>query len=81
MHHFIKKQPHWAAALVAILAVSFYWFAWAADRYVSRATVVLESPQIATPELNFSSLIKGAAGHSDLLLLREHLLSTDMLKK
>ncbi|WMC09214.1 chain-length determining protein [Oceanimonas pelagia] len=81
MQHFIKKQPHWALALVAILAVSFYWFAWAADRYVSRATVVLESPQIAAPEFSFSSLIKGAGGHSDLLLLREHLLSTDMLKK
>ncbi|AEY02694.1 hypothetical protein GU3_14705 [Oceanimonas sp. GK1] len=81
MHHFIKKQPHWAAALVAILAVAFYWFAWAADRYVSRATVVLESPQIAAPEFSFSSLIKGTSGHSDLLLLREHLLSTDMLKK
>ncbi|NHI01621.1 chain-length determining protein [Oceanimonas sp. MB9] len=81
MHYFIKKQPHWAAALVAILAVAFYWFAWASDRYVSRATVVLESPQIAAPEFNFASLIRGGAGHSDLLLLREHLLSTDMLKK
>ncbi|GAA3712578.1 capsule polysaccharide transporter [Oceanisphaera sediminis] len=81
MNRFIKKQPHWALALAAIIAVSFYWFAWAADRYVSRATVVLESPQIAAPEFNFSSLLKGAGSHSDLLLLREHLLSTDMLNK
>lgn len=81
MQHFIKKQPHWVAALIAIVAVAFYWFAWAEDRYVSRATVVLESPQIAAPEFSFASLIKGSGGHGDLLLLREHLLSTDMLKK
>lgn len=81
MNRFIKKQPLWAFALVAILAVSFYWFVWAADRYVSRATVVLESPQIAAPEFSFASLIKGGGGHSDLLLLREHLLSVDMLNK
>lgn len=81
MNRFIKKQPLWAVALVAILAVSFYWFVWAADRYVSRATVVLESPQIAAPEFSFASLIKGGGGHSDLLLLREHLLSVDMLNK
>ena len=81
MKFFIKKQPHWALALAAIIAVSFYWFAWAADRYVSRATVVLESPQIAAPEFSFTSLIKGGGGHGDLLLLREHLLSVDMLNK
>ncbi|WP_319781504.1 chain-length determining protein [Oceanisphaera sp. IT1-181] len=81
MKHFVKRNPHWAVALIAIVAVAFYWFAWASDRYVSRATVVLESPQIAAPEFSFSSLIKGAGGHGDLLLLREHLLSVDMLKK
>lgn len=81
MNQFIKKQPLWALALVAILAVAFYWFVWASDRYVSRATVVLESPQIAAPEFSFSSLLTGGGGNGDLLLLREHLLSTDMLKK
>ncbi|GAA3528260.1 capsule polysaccharide export inner-membrane protein KpsE [Zobellella aerophila] len=67
--------------MLAIITVSFYWFAWAADRYVSRATVVLESPHIAAPELSFSSILKGGSSNSDLLLLREHLLSVDMLKK
>jgi len=81
MNRFIKRQPHWAAALLAILAVSAYWFFWAEDRYVSRATVVLESPQIAPPEISFSSMLTGAGGDSDLLLLREHLLSADMLKQ
>ncbi|WP_027962479.1 chain-length determining protein [Halomonas halodenitrificans] len=81
MKHFIKSQPHWAAALLAILLVSFYWFVWAEDRYLSRATVVLESPQIAQPDISFSSILTGASGDKDLLLLREYLLSVDMLKQ
>lgn len=78
---FVKKSPQWALAVIAILLVSFYWFVIAEERYVSRATVVLESPQVATPELSLSSLIGGGAGNTaDLLLLREHLLSVDMLR-
>ncbi|GAB2719019.1 chain-length determining protein [Halomonas garicola] len=81
MKGFIKSQPHWAAALFAILLVSLYWFLWAEDRYLSRATVVLESPQIAQPDISFSSILTGASGDKDLLLLREYLLSVDMLKE
>jgi len=81
MKGFIKSQPHWAAALFAILLVSLYWFLWAEDRYLSRATVVLESPQIAQPDISFSSILTGASGSKDLLLLREYLLSVDMLKE
>lgn len=81
MTGFIKRNPHWALALISIVVVSFYWLAWAEDRYVSRATVVLESPQIAQPELSFSSLLTGSKNDSDLLLLREYLLSVDMLKQ
>ncbi|MBF7051774.1 chain-length determining protein [Halomonas sp. KAO] len=81
MKHFIKTQPHWAAALLAILLVSFYWFIWAEDRYLSRATVVLESPQIAQPDISFSSILTGGSGDKGLLLLREYLLSVDMLKQ
>lgn len=78
---FVKRSPQWAIAFIAILLVSFYWFVWAQERYVSRATVVLESPQVATPELSLSSLMGGGAGNTaDLLLLREHLLSVDMLR-
>lgn len=81
MKSFIKSQPHWALAILAIVLVSAYWFVWAEERYVSRATVVLESPQIAAPEISFSSIMTGATGDKDLLLLREHLLSVDMLKR
>ncbi|MCS2609131.1 chain-length determining protein [Halomonas dongshanensis] len=80
---FVKQSPHWAVAILAILLVSFYWFIWAQDRYVSRATVVLETPQVATPEISFASLMgSGGGGNThDLLLLREHLLSVDMLRR
>ncbi|MDN6321910.1 MAG: chain-length determining protein [Halomonas sp.] len=82
LRRFVKKSPHWAVAIAAILLVSFYWFVWAQDRYVSRATVVLESPQVATPEFSLSSLMGGGSGNTqDLLLLREHLLSVDMLRR
>lgn len=81
MKQFIKSQPQWAIALAAILLVALYWSVWAEDRYVSRATVVLESPQIAQPDISFSSILTGGSGDSDLLLLREHLLSVDMLKR
>lgn len=82
MQQFLRKSPHWALALLAIVLVSFYWFVIAEERYVSRATVVLESPQVASPEISFASLIGGGAGNTqDLLLLREHLLSVDMLKR
>lgn len=82
LRRFITKSPHWAIALLAILLVSFYWFVWAEERYVSRATVVLDSPQVAAPEFSLSSLMgSGGGGNThDLLLLREHLLSVDMLR-
>ncbi|WP_252107362.1 MULTISPECIES: chain-length determining protein [unclassified Halomonas] len=80
---FVKRSPHWALAILAIILVTFYWFVWAQDRFVSRATVVLDSPQVATPEISFASLMGGGGGGNthDLLLLREHLLSVDMLRQ
>ncbi|MGM0695012.1 MAG: chain-length determining protein [Pseudomonadota bacterium] len=81
MKSFIKTHPHWAVAILAIILVSGYWFLVAEERYLSRASVVLESPQIAEPDVSFSSMLSGASGDKDLLLLREHLLSVDMLQR
>ncbi|MGP9497503.1 MULTISPECIES: chain-length determining protein [unclassified Halomonas] len=82
VRRFFTQHPQWATALVAILLVSFYWFVWAQSRYVSSATVVLESPQVAAPEISFASIMGGGGSGNthDLLLLREHLLSVDMLR-
>jgi capsular polysaccharide transport system permease protein len=73
----------WWYAIALLIAVNVYWSGIATDRYVSKAHVVLQSPDIAPPELSFSSMLSGPAGSNtaDLLLLREHLISMDMLKK
>ncbi|WP_251978365.1 chain-length determining protein [Salinicola avicenniae] len=78
----LRKSLHWVVCLAAIVVVSFYWALWASDRYVSHANVVLESPQLAAPELSFSSLMTGSAGGNtaDMLLLRDFMRSVDMLK-
>ncbi|TVU71288.1 chain-length determining protein [Cobetia crustatorum] len=82
MTSFIKRYPQWAIVLLSIVVVGFYWLAWADDRYVSKATVVLESPQVSSSsEVSFGSLLSGSQTDSDLLLLREYLMSVDMLKK
>jgi len=77
-----KKYPHWLLCAVAIVIVTFYWWLWASDRYVSHANVVLESPQVAAPDIDFSSLLSGNGSNNtaDMLLLRDYLRSTDMLK-
>ncbi|MFD2632121.1 chain-length determining protein [Idiomarina piscisalsi] len=77
----IKRQPHWAIALVLILVAAVYWGLIATDRYVSKAHIVLESPEVNMSSMNISSLLSGTQGSGDLLLLRDHLLSVTMLKK
>ncbi|WP_284891955.1 chain-length determining protein [Cobetia amphilecti] len=82
MKHFLKKYPHWGLCFFSIFVVSFYWTFWASDRFVSEANVVLESPQVSIPSLDVSSLLTGggSSNSQDMLLLRDYLLSTDMLK-
>tara|TARA_R110001583_G_scaffold129593_3_gene281381 strand:- start:14955 stop:16043 length:1089 start_codon:yes stop_codon:yes gene_type:complete len=82
MLKFLVRSPLWFICFTAIVSVSSYWTFLASDRYVSEANVVLESPQIALPSLSFSSLLSGGgSGTSDMLLLRDFLLSVDMLKE
>lgn len=82
MKVFLKRYPIWVACLISIVVVSVYWALWASNRYISETNVVLESPQIAAPSLNFQTLLSGGGGSStDMLLLRDYLLSVDMLKK
>jgi capsular polysaccharide transport system permease protein len=73
------KHPYWPAAMALILGAIVYWSFIATDRYVSKSTVVLQTSQVAAPEFNISSLLSGSSGLGDMLLLREHLLSVDMM--
>ena len=78
----IMKNPVWCACGLFIALSIFYWGIIASDRYVSEANVVLESPQITIPSMDVASLLGGSSGENgDMLLLRDYLLSVDMLKK
>lgn len=77
---FAKKNLHWLICLTFFIFIGGYQLILASDRYVSESILILESPQMPTPNLNFQSLI-GSGNHRDMLLLREYLLSVDMLKK
>lgn len=74
------KNPVWGACVIFITLSVIYWGAIASDRYVSEANIVLESPQITLPTMDVASLFGGSSGGSDMLLLRDYLLSVDMLK-
>lgn len=87
-----KKPPlflrlfRWTVRLIFISAIFMtgYWLIIASDRFVSEANVVIQKTDLATglaPDV--SMLISGIGGvnRSDQLLLREYLLSVDMLKK
>lgn len=78
----VRQYPHILFGLALVLCAAIYWSIIASDRYVSDANVVLESPQLGAPTLNFQSLMTGpmGAGRGDMLLLRDYLLSVDMLR-
>lgn len=70
--------------LVMAVLTTGYWLLIASDRYVSEASVIIrKTDSVAAPGVDLSMLIAGIAGvnRTDQLLLREYLLSVDMLKK
>lgn len=77
-----------AVRLIAIGAVLtvVYWLVIASDRYVSEANVIIQNTDVtAAPVVDVSAMlgVSGIQGaqRPDQLLLREYLLSVDMLKK
>ncbi|MDR1647017.1 MAG: hypothetical protein LBR88_03140, partial [Zoogloeaceae bacterium] len=76
----------WAIRLVFVSALlgTAYWLAMASDRYVSEANVIIrKTDSVGVPALDIPMLVSGisAVNRSDQLLLREYLLSVDMLRK
>lgn len=78
-----KVFKHKFAALMLALgsASSVYWGVVASDKYVSSANVIIQAPDVATKEVSIASILPGGVSQSsgDLLLLRDYLLSTDVL--
>ncbi|MBY0417715.1 MAG: chain-length determining protein [Pararheinheimera sp.] len=81
MKSFIKKSPHWALCVAAVASAALYWGIWATDRYVSETNIVMQSSELNSTGFNVASLLSGTSGAGDLLLLRDHLLSADMMIK
>lgn len=81
LRRFAIRQPHWALSTLSILIFALYWSVLATDRYVSQTHIVLQSPDINPTGFNISSLLSGTQGSGDLLLLKDHLESVDMLQK
>jgi len=76
----------WSIRLTLVVAVltAAYWMLGASDRYVSEASVIIrKTDSVSAPALDISMLVSNVGGvnRADQLLLREYLLSVDMLKK
>lgn len=85
-----QRKPFWrrhlllSAALAASAFAGVYWGLVASDRYVSEARVIIQRTDLnGGASMDFSSLLSMGAGNNraDQLLMRDHLLSLDMLRK
>lgn len=77
----LKSQAHWCLAVATLFIIGIYWALIASDRYVSHTHIVLQSPEVTPAAFSMSSLLSGTSGAADLLLLKDHLLSVDMMLK
>lgn len=72
------------AAFVASVLAALYWGVVASDRYISEAHVIIQRTDLTGGQtMDFTGLLGNVTGSnmSDQLLLRDHLLSVDMLLK
>ena len=73
-----------AAALLASLLATLYWGLISSDRYVSEARIMIQRTDFsAGPGINIGAILGTGtkSNQEDQLLLRDHLLSVDMLQK
>ena len=80
---FLRRRTFGLAFVACLLAV-LYWSLVASDRYVSEARVIIQRTDLSGGQsMDFGSLLAGVGGgaRSEQLLLRDHLLSVDMLAK
>ena len=79
-----RRYPIMSGACLLILLAAIYWCVIASDRYVSEAHVVIDRTDLNLGQgVDLGNLITGSGGRnqSDMLLLRDHLRSADMLNK
>lgn len=76
----VKRHRLWQAAGVLMILFTLYWGLFAANRYVSESHIVVESLQAPVMPSDLTSLITGSGHSKDILLLKDYLLSADMLR-
>lgn len=81
---FLRRHPIMEVALMASVLGAGYWFLWASDRFVSEAHVIIQRTELSGgATFDLSSLLSGGSSSGnkpDQMLLRDHLMSVDMLK-
>lgn len=80
----LLRRRTFGIAFVASLLAILYWGVLASDRYVSEAHIVIQRTELASSQaMDFGSLLGGMGNgnRTDQLLLRDYLLSLDMLAK
>lgn len=78
----LTRHRTFKAAWISIALAVLYWGPIASDRYVSEARLVIDRTDSSSAQtVDFASILGGGRSGHDLLLLREYLLSVDMLKK
>jgi len=79
---YLKRNRFWGTVLIFAIASTVYWNLLAARRYVSEAHVVVDQVQTTVaPVLEVPSLVPTTSAPRDVLLLRDYILSADMLAK
>jgi len=78
----LRRRTFGAALVVSLLSV-LYWGFIASDRYVSEAHAIIQKTDLASGSgMDLGGLLGGTGGnHADQMLLRDYLLSVDMLEK
>ena len=79
----LMRKRVFGAAFIASVLAGLYWGLIASDRYVSEAHIVIQRTDLSSgTSLNIGTLLGSASpSNQDQLLLRDHLLSVDMLKR
>jgi capsular polysaccharide transport system permease protein len=79
----LRRHPIMEVALLASALGAGYWFLWASDRFVSEAHVIIQRTELSGgTTFDLSSLLSGGSSSGskpDQMLLRDHLMSVDML--
>jgi capsular polysaccharide transport system permease protein len=80
----LRRRRLFLVAIIASLLAALYWSLVASDRYVSEAHIIVQRADLtSSTSVDIGGLLgtAGSGNQTDQLLLRDHLLSVDMVKK